>query len=58
MTIEELDNWASWYGLMEDDMVNLRRLQLLADGIIRRNENENDSYFYARSSHPASHRPS
>ena len=38
MTIEELDNWASWHGLMEDDMVNLRFLQLLADGIILRNE--------------------
>ena len=35
MTIEELDN-----GLMEDDMVNLQFLQLLADGIILRNEKE------------------
>ena len=41
-TVEELDIWASRHGLMEDDMVNLRRLQLLADGIVRRNEN--DSY--------------
>ena len=40
ITIEELDNWASWHGLMEDDMVNLRLLQLLADGIILRNEKE------------------
>ena len=40
MTIEELDNLASQHVLIEDDVVNLRRLQPLADGIIRRDENE------------------
>lgn len=32
-SVEELDRWASEHGLLNDDMVNLRRLQLLAEAI-------------------------
>ena len=31
MTIEQQDDWAPQHGLMEDDMVTSRRVQLMAE---------------------------
>ena len=43
-TIEELDNWATHRGLMNDDLVKLRRIQLMAEDLnqreIRREERD------------------
>lgn len=41
-TVEELNQWASQRGLMNDDLVNLRRLQLMADEISNRTENDDN----------------
>ena len=38
-TVKELNAWASQRGLMNDDLVNLRRVQLMADEITNQNEN-------------------
>lgn len=38
-TVEELNSWASQRGLMNDDLVNLRRVQLMADAITSQAEN-------------------
>ena len=41
-TVEELNNWASERGLMNDDMVNLRRVQLMADVVTNQREINRD----------------
>ena len=38
-TVEELNKWAAERGLMDDDIVNLRRVQLMADAVSNQREN-------------------
>ena len=38
-TIEELAKWASQHGLMEDDLVNLRRVKLMAENMTQQGRN-------------------
>lgn len=37
---EELDRWASERGLMNDDLVSLRRIQLMADSITNQQDDK------------------
>ena len=37
-TIEQLNHWAAQHGLINDDMVNLRRLQIMADAVSNQRE--------------------
>ena len=39
-TVDQLDSWAENHGLINDDLVNLRRIQLLCDEIIHRDVRE------------------
>ena len=38
-TVEELNKWATERGLMDDDIVNLRRVQLMADAVSNQRDN-------------------
>ena len=42
-TVKELNAWASQRGLMNDDLVNLRLVQLIADEINNQNGNDDNA---------------